>query len=83
MRTVTQYAYAWCGRQVGPWRVRRREAEMDALREGRAYRDRDNRCIFLTVPADIITRQVEPPMGEPQVDNVIPLKIRPALRLVS
>lgn len=83
MRTVTQYAYAWCGRRVGPWRSRRREAELDALREGRAQRDRDNRCIFLDALADIITRQVEPSMTEPEVDNVVPLKIRPALRLVG
>ncbi|PAL20185.1 hypothetical protein CD928_17400 [Sphingopyxis sp. GW247-27LB] len=62
MRTVTQYAYAWCGKQVGPWRATRKEAAHDALRQGRAQRDRDSRRIFVTVPANIITRKAEPPM---------------------
>lgn len=83
MRTVTQYAYSWCGKRVGPWRAHRRDAELDALREGRAQRDRHHRCIFLTVPADIITRQVEPTMEMPDIDNVVALKIRPTLRLVG
>ncbi len=83
MRLVTQYAYSWCGKQVGPWRPHRRDAELDALREGRAQRDRYNRCIFLTVPADIITRRVEPAMEVVEIENVVALPIRPRLRLVS
>jgi hypothetical protein len=64
MRTVTQYAYAWCGQRRGPWRSRRQDAELDALREGRGQRDRGGKRIFITVPADIMTRKVEPPMEE-------------------
>ncbi len=61
-RFIEQYAFAWSGRRIGPWRARRSEAELDALREGRAQRCRDSRRIFLIVPADIVTRKVEPPM---------------------
>lgn len=61
-RFVEQYAFAWSGRRIGPWRARRSDAELDALREGRAQRCRDSRRIFLIVPADIVTRKVEPPM---------------------
>lgn len=79
MRTVTQYAYAWCGKKVGPWRYDRGEAEIDALREGRAQRDRVSRFIYLTVPADIITRQVEPTMETMHMAAQVK---RPLLRLV-
>jgi hypothetical protein len=40
------------------------DAELDALREGRGQRDRGGKRIFITVPADIMTRKVEPPMEE-------------------
>lgn len=83
MRTVTQYAYAWCGKRMGPWRAAHEEAAMDALREGRGQRDRDYGCIFVTVPAEIITREAEPPMDWTDVDNVVALPIRPRLRLVG
>lgn len=78
MRTVTQYAYAWCGRQAGPWRSRRQEAELDALREGRAQRDSHSRQIFLIVPASVITRKVEPPMP----DHPVHRAQRPVLRVI-
>lgn len=62
MRTVTQYAYAWAGRRIGPWRSERSAAELDALREGQASRCRDTGIVYLRVPADIMTREAEPPM---------------------
>lgn len=80
MRTVTQYAYAWAGRRVGPWRSERSAAELDALREGRASRCRDTGVVYLTVPADIMTRQVEPPME--MVDQAR-LQRRAILRIVA
>ncbi|MCC7393816.1 MAG: hypothetical protein IT553_03070 [Sphingomonadaceae bacterium] len=77
MRTVTQFAYAWAGRRVGPWRAERSAAERDAIREGRASRCRDTGIVFLTVPADIITREAEPPM------EVAEQRQRPVLRIVA
>lgn len=62
MRTVPQYAYAWLDDRKGPWRSTRREAAFDALRAGRAQRDRHSGQIFVVIPARIITRQAEPPM---------------------
>lgn len=62
MRTVPQYAYAWFGKRIGPWRSTHREAALDALREGRAQRDRQSGRVFVTIPARIIARQAEPPM---------------------
>lgn len=63
MRTVPQFAYAWCDRRVGPWRANRHEAALDALREGRATRDRQSGRVFVIVPARIISRKAEPAMG--------------------
>lgn len=80
MRALTQYAYAWCGERVGPWRSDRGAAELDALREGRAQRDRHNKRIFLTVPAHIVTRLVEAPVD---ADNVARLGVKPRFRLVG
>ncbi len=64
MRTVTQFAYAWAGRRIGPWRAARSAAEGDALREGRANRCRDTGIVYLEVPASIMTRRAEPPMEQ-------------------
>lgn len=62
MRTVPQYAYAWFDERKGPWRSTRREAAFDALRAGRAQRDRQSGRVFVTIPARIIIRRAEPPM---------------------
>src|SRR3546814_19499251 len=62
MRTVPQFAYAWFDKRIGPWRPTPGEAALDALREGRAQRDRQSGRVFVTIPARIITRQAEPPM---------------------
>jgi hypothetical protein len=35
---------------------------LDALRAGRAQRERDSGRVFVITPARIITRQAEPPM---------------------
>lgn len=82
MRTVTEYAFAVGDDRIGPWRADRAAAELDALRHGHATRDPfDRSIVFVAVPADIVTREVEPPME----DNVIYLdngRSRPPLRLV-
>jgi hypothetical protein len=62
MRTVPQFAYAWFNERKGPWRPTRRDAALDALRAGRAQRERDSGRVFVITPARIITRQAEPPM---------------------
>lgn len=89
MRTVTQYAFAIGTNRVGPWRQRRAEAALDALRHGCAERDPfDRRIVYVAVPGDIISRKVEPPMESRSVDATgadrsgQPAR-RPALRLVT
>lgn len=89
MRTITQYAYALAGRRIGPWRSDRRDAKIDALREGYAQRDRyvEGR-IYVTVPASIISREAEPPMDDALIeavrDDFAPAQNRrPPLRLVA
>lgn len=78
---VQQFALAYFRRQVGPWRSTRDAALEDAIRRGDASRDRKTKVIFLTVPADIIERSiwVEAHPG----DNIVPLRVRPHLRLVE
>lgn len=75
-----QYALAYFRRQIGPWRWTRAEVEQDALRRGDASRDRGSMVVYLTVPADILERWVE---VSGQADNVVHMRARPNLRLVS
>lgn len=82
VRIVTQYAYALAGQRIGPWRTKRRAAVLDALRGGNATRDRNSGRVYIIVPADIVTRCVEPTMVV-EATNVVPLRRRPVLRLVS
>lgn len=59
MRSHTEYALAIFGRPIGPWRATKREAEKDAIRTGNGNRDRYSKTVFLTVPADIVSRRIE------------------------
>lgn len=78
---VQQYALAYFRRQIGPWRLTREEALEDAIRRGDASRDRGSDDVYLTVPADIIERSVWA-QARPD-DNIVPLRVRPQLRLVK
>lgn len=78
---VQQFALAYFRRQVGPWRSTRDAALEDAVRRGDASRDRGSKVVYLTVPAEIIERSV---WSKPrQDDNIVPLRVRPQLRLVK
>ncbi|AMU90493.1 hypothetical protein ATM17_15835 [Sphingopyxis macrogoltabida] len=46
-------------KRIGPWRATRDEALEDAVRTGNGSLDRYSEMIYLTVPADIISRYVE------------------------
>ena len=59
MQKRAEYALAIFGKQIGPWRAEADEAKEDAVRTGNGTRDRYSETIYLTVPADIISRQIE------------------------
>ncbi|MGQ3101056.1 MAG: hypothetical protein ACT6Q5_13495 [Sphingopyxis solisilvae] len=76
-----QYALAYFRQQIGPWRWTKAEVEQDALRRGDASRDRGSKVVYLTVPADILEREV---LVELRVnDNIAAMGVRPQLRLVK
>lgn len=79
---VRQYALAYFRQRIGPWRWSREEVEADAISRGDASRDRRSpKVVYLTVPADILERWV---WVEAQADdNIVPLRVRPQLRLVK
>lgn len=80
MRIVTQFAYGWCGERRGAWRSTRSAAELDALRAGHAQRDRNSPRVFLTIPATILTRRVEPPMDAAHIARAA---TKPRFKLVG
>lgn len=59
MRTKTEYALAIFGKRIGRWRATPDEVKEDAVRTGNGSRDRSSETIYITVPADIISRRVE------------------------
>lgn len=78
---VQQFALAYFRRQIGPWRSSRDAALEDAIRRGDASRDRGSKVVYLTVPADIIEREI---LVEPRApDNIVVLGVRPRLRIVK
>lgn len=54
-----EYALSMFRKRIGRWRATRDEALEDAVRTGNGSRDRDSETIYLTVPADIVSRRVE------------------------
>ncbi|MGR4892240.1 hypothetical protein ACIPPQ_14525 [Sphingopyxis sp. LARHCG72] len=79
---VRQYALAYFNRRIGPWRWTREEVEEYAIRRGDASRDRRTpKIVYLTVPADILERWVW--VEAKADDNIVPLRVRPQLRLVK
>ena len=67
MRGEEQYALAIFGKRIGPWRATRGEADEDAIRTGNGSRDRPSKTVYLTVPADIISRVVEREAAQPRL----------------
>lgn len=53
-----QWALAIFRQRIGPWRATPDEALEDAVRTGNGSRDRASMTIYLTVPADLISRKV-------------------------
>jgi hypothetical protein len=59
VQTRTEYALAILGKRIGPWRAEVDEAKEDAVRTGNGTRDRYSETVYLTVPADIISRHIQ------------------------
>jgi hypothetical protein len=62
-----EYALAIFRRRIGPWRATTDEAREDAVRTGNGSRDRESETIYLTVPADIISRAVDRKAVQPRL----------------